>query len=146
MFSSVGWGEILVLLLAALVVLGPERLPSAVQWTLKSVRQVRDYASGATNQLREEIGVDFEEIRKPLQQLNDLRGMTPRAVITKHLFDGDEKFVQDTINEFTEPIDMFKKAADTSEISSFVKPKDLAKEVIPRNEGVTDPSDFDDVI
>ncbi|MBF6370823.1 twin-arginine translocase subunit TatB, partial [Nocardia puris] len=50
MFSNIGWGEMMILLVAALVILGPERLPGAVRWTTRSLRQLRDYASGATAQ------------------------------------------------------------------------------------------------
>ncbi|MFT3663077.1 MAG: Sec-independent protein translocase protein TatB [Gordonia sp. (in: high G+C Gram-positive bacteria)] len=89
MFSSVGWGEIVVLVIAALVILGPERLPGAITWVMQSVRRVRDYATGASKDLQEQMGTDFDSIREPLQQINELRQMTPRAVITKHLFDGD---------------------------------------------------------
>ncbi|RZL74437.1 MAG: Sec-independent protein translocase TatB, partial [Rhodococcus sp. (in: high G+C Gram-positive bacteria)] len=32
MFGNIGWGEFMVLLVAALVILGPERLPGAVSW------------------------------------------------------------------------------------------------------------------
>ncbi len=90
MFSSIGWGEIAVLLAAGLIILGPDRLPGAVSWTMKSLRQVRDYATGATDQLKDELGPDFDELRKPLAELNELRGMTPRAMVTKHLLDGDD--------------------------------------------------------
>ena len=90
MFGNIGWGEMMVLLVAALVILGPERLPGAVMWTTKALRQVRDYASGATQQLKDELGPDFEDLRKPLSEINQLRGMTPRSVITKHLLDGDD--------------------------------------------------------
>lgn len=90
MFANIGWGEMLVLLIAALVILGPERLPGAVTWVTKSLRQVRDYASGASAQLKDELGTDFDDLRKPLADLNQLRKMTPRAVVTKHLLDGDD--------------------------------------------------------
>jgi sec-independent protein translocase protein TatB len=89
-FGNIGWGEMVVLLVAALVILGPERLPGAVQWTSRSLRQVRDYASGATAQLKDELGPDFDELRQPLSELNKMRGMTPRSAITKHLLDGDD--------------------------------------------------------
>jgi sec-independent protein translocase protein TatB len=89
-FGNVGWAEMVVLLVAALVILGPERLPGAVQWTARSLRQVRDYASGATAQLKEEMGPEFDDLRKPLSEINQLRGMTPRSAITKHLLDGDD--------------------------------------------------------
>ncbi|WP_405161081.1 Sec-independent protein translocase protein TatB [Nocardia sp. NBC_01499] len=90
MFSNIGWSEMMILLVAALVILGPERLPGAVRWTTRSLRQVRDYASGATSQLRDELGPEFEDLRKPLADLNELRGMTPRSMVTKHLLNGDD--------------------------------------------------------
>ena len=90
MFGNVGWGEMLVLLIAGLVILGPERLPGAIRWTSGALRQARDYVSGATSQLREDLGPEFDDLREPLSQLNQLRGMTPRAALTKHLLDGDD--------------------------------------------------------
>ena len=90
MFANVGWGEMLVLLVVGLVVLGPERLPGAIRWTSGALRQARDYISGATSQLREDLGPEFEDLREPLSELNKLRGMSPRAAITKHLLDGDD--------------------------------------------------------
>jgi sec-independent protein translocase protein TatB len=90
MFANVGWGEMLVLVIAGLVILGPERLPGAIRWTSGALRQARDYISGATSQLREDLGPEFEDLREPLSELNKLRGMTPRAALTKHLLDGDD--------------------------------------------------------
>jgi sec-independent protein translocase protein TatB len=87
---NVGWGEMLILLIAGLVILGPERLPGAIRWTSSALRQARDYISGATSQLREDLGPEFEDLREPLNELNKLRGMTPRAALTKHLLDGDD--------------------------------------------------------
>ena len=89
MFESVGWGEILVLILAGLFILGPERLPAAAAWLGRSVRKVREFASGAGQQLRDQVGPDLDEFRKPLEDLRGLRGMNPRQVVTRHLFDGD---------------------------------------------------------
>lgn len=93
MFANVGWGEMLVLVVAGLVILGPERLPGAIRWTTSSIRQAREYLSGATSQLREDLGPEFEDLREPLGELRKLRGMTPRAALTKHLLDGDDSFL-----------------------------------------------------
>lgn len=93
MFANVGWGEMLILVIAGLVILGPERLPGAIRWTSGALRQARDYISGATNQLREDLGPEFDDLREPLSELSKLRGMTPRAAITKHLLDGDDSFL-----------------------------------------------------
>jgi sec-independent protein translocase protein TatB len=91
-FANIGWGEMLVLLVVGLVVLGPERLPGAMRWTASALRQARDYLSGVTSQLRDDMGPEFDDLRGQLGELQKLRGMTPRAALTKHLLDGDDSF------------------------------------------------------
>ena len=98
-------GHYLVIMLAVvigLVVLGPERLPGAIRWTSSTLRQARDYISGATSQLREDLGPEFDDLRAPLSELNKLRGMSPRAAITKHLLDGDDSLLSSVENTFNE--------------------------------------------
>jgi sec-independent protein translocase protein TatB len=56
---------------------------------------MRDYASGATQQLQQELGPEFEELRKPLADLNELRQMSPRSMVTKHLLNGDDSLLRD---------------------------------------------------
>jgi sec-independent protein translocase protein TatB len=95
-FENLGWGEILVLLLAGLFILGPERLPEAAAWLGRTIRQVKQFASGARDQLRSELGPEFDELRKPLdelrQPLQDLRGLRnldPKRAMVRSLFDED---------------------------------------------------------
>lgn len=84
---DIGWGDFLVLVLAGLFILGPERLPGAASWLGKAVRQVKEYASNASNQMQNELGGDLGDLRKPLQELRNLRGMDPKRMLTKHLLD-----------------------------------------------------------
>ncbi len=93
MFGNIGWSEFLILMVAGLFILGPERLPSAAAWLARTIKQVREYATGARDQLKDELGPEFDELRKPLADLQQLRGLNPRTVITKHLFDGDDSFL-----------------------------------------------------
>ena len=103
MFANIGWGEMLVLVVVGLVILGPERLPDAIRWTSNALRQARDYLSGATSSLREELGPEFDDLREPLAELQKLRGMSPRAALTKHLFDGDDSFLTGKFDKPVEP-------------------------------------------
>ncbi len=86
MFDNIGWPELLVLLLVGLFVLGPERLPAAAAWVARTVRTVRDYATGARDQLRSELGPEFDELRKPLEDLRSVRDLDPRRAVRQHLF------------------------------------------------------------
>lgn len=90
MFTNVGWSELLVLGVIALVVLGPERLPEAARWLASAIRKAKQFASNAQQQLQDDYGTEFEDFREPLKQLNELRGLNPRAMVTKHLLDGDD--------------------------------------------------------
>ncbi len=121
MFANVGWGEMLVLVIAGLVILGPERLPGAIRWTSSTLRQARDYISGATSQLRDDLGPEFDDLREPLSQLNKLRGMTPRAALTKHLLDGDDSIFTGKVDTPTEkPVNH---GAPTPAASASVQPE-----------------------
>jgi sec-independent protein translocase protein TatB len=88
-FDSIGWGEIIVLVVAGLFILGPERLPAAAAWTGKAIRQVREFATGARDQLRGELGPEFDELRKPLEELRGLRNFNPRTAVRRSLFDDE---------------------------------------------------------
>jgi sec-independent protein translocase protein TatB len=101
MFANIGWGEMLLLVVVGLVVLGPERLPGAIRWTSGAVRQARDYLSGATSALREDLGPEFEDLKQPLGELQKLRGMSPRAALTKHLLDGDDSWLTGEFDKST---------------------------------------------
>lgn len=89
MFDSIGWGEVLVLIIAGLFIVGPERLPSAAARLGRTIHQVKEYATGAREQLRSELGPEFDELRKPLEDLRGLRNFDARSAVNKHLFDGD---------------------------------------------------------
>lgn len=82
--------KILVLLLVALFVLGPERLPAAAAWLGKSIRQAKGAIAGANAQLRAEMGPELDQLRAPLAELRaplaELRALRdPRAAVMRHL-------------------------------------------------------------
>ena len=91
MFSDVGWGEIFLLFVVGLVVIGPERLPRVVRDVKAALTAAR--TPNAKQGLGDELGADFEEISKPLSELAALQRLGPRAALTKTLLDGDGSFL-----------------------------------------------------
>lgn len=87
MFNIGPW-ELLVLAFVGVIVLGPERLPGLVRDAANMLRQLRDMATGARNQLRNELGPEFSDI--DLQALRDLRALNPRTAISRALLGDDE--------------------------------------------------------
>lgn len=78
MFDSIGWAEVLVIALAGLFVLGPERLPAAASWLGRTIRQAKEYAAGAQAQIRAELGPEFDDLRRPIAELRKVRNLDPR--------------------------------------------------------------------
>ena len=88
MFENLGWGEIAVLLVLALFVFGPERLPGLAADAGRNLRKVRLYVKGMTEDLKTELGPELGDV--------DLRSLHPKTFVQKHLFeDDDEPAVRD---------------------------------------------------
>ncbi|MGO1948222.1 MAG: Sec-independent protein translocase protein TatB [Mycobacteriaceae bacterium] len=112
MFSSVGWGEILVVIIVGIVVVGPERLPRLINDVKALLLAARRTVSNARKEFDEDFGEDFEEFRKPLNQLNSVRQMGARGFITKTLLDDDDSFLSDFEDSAREVTGAFKGTAD----------------------------------
>ena len=74
MFNNLGWGESAVLLVLALLVFGPERLPRMAAQAGRMVRQLREMANGVSDDLKREIGAENLD-------LGELRAMDPRRMV-----------------------------------------------------------------
>jgi sec-independent protein translocase protein TatB len=87
MFNIGPW-ELLVLAFVGVIVLGPERLPGLARDAANVLRQLRDMATGARNQLKNELGPEFSDV--DLQALRDLRALNPRTAISRALLGDDD--------------------------------------------------------
>ena len=76
--------EFIVLLVVAAVVLGPERLPEYAQQLARLVRELRRMAQGASKQVRNEMGPEFDDI--DWAKL-DPRQYDPRRIVREALSD-----------------------------------------------------------
>jgi sec-independent protein translocase protein TatB len=81
---GINGSEFIVLLVVAAVVLGPERLPQYAQQLARLVRELRRMAQGASQQMREELGPEFDEI--DWRKL-DPRQYDPRRIVREALSD-----------------------------------------------------------
>ncbi|MCI2239183.1 twin-arginine translocase TatA/TatE family subunit [Paenibacillus sp. TRM 82003] len=81
---GINGGELIVLLVVALVIVGPERLPHYAEQLAQLVKSVRRFAKGAQAQMREELGPEFDDI--DWQKL-DPRQYDPRRIVRDALSD-----------------------------------------------------------
>jgi sec-independent protein translocase protein TatB len=83
---NIGPFELVVLAIVGLIVLGPERLPGLARDAARLLRNLREMATGARQQLREELGPEFADV--------DLRNLNPRTAVRRAVF-GDDDDVPD---------------------------------------------------
>jgi sec-independent protein translocase protein TatB len=81
---GINGSEFIVLLVVAAVVLGPERLPHYAAQLGRLVRELRRMAQGASQQMREELGPEFDDI--DWRKL-DPRQYDPRRIVREALSD-----------------------------------------------------------
>lgn len=76
---GVGLPELAVILVVAMVVFGPDRLPDYARQAGRMVRQVRRFAQAAQQDLRDELGPEYADLK--------ITDLDPRTMIRKHIID-----------------------------------------------------------
>ncbi|WP_461187249.1 Sec-independent protein translocase family protein [Arthrobacter sp. Z4-13] len=80
--------EFFLLLIIGVLVIGPQRLPEYTQKLANLVKEVRRMASGAREQIKEEVGIDIDDVD---WKKYDPRQYDPRRIIKEALLDDDTK-------------------------------------------------------
>lgn len=78
------WEKILVILVVAALVIGPERLPRYAEGLARFVRNARDYLTTAKTRVKDEMGADFDDVD---WRTLDPRRYDPRRIIREALLD-----------------------------------------------------------
>ncbi|RKT16066.1 sec-independent protein translocase protein TatB [Streptomyces sp. 1114.5] len=82
MFSDVGGLEILTLIVMAIIIFGPDKLPKLIQDTMGFIRKVRSFADNAKEDIRSELGPEFKDF--------EFEDLNPKTFVRKQLMGGDE--------------------------------------------------------
>ena len=86
MFDSIGWGEVLVIALAALFIFGPDRLPDLSKDAARALKRLRATIGELRGQVDDALGDEFVELRSA-----DLSRYHPKNFLREHLLGDDEE-------------------------------------------------------
>lgn len=75
---GIGFTELLIILVIALLVVGPERLPALARQLGSFVREIRKMYDQVREQARAEIGPEFDEFER---NLREIRSLDPRQQV-----------------------------------------------------------------
>jgi sec-independent protein translocase protein TatB len=112
-FENLGGLEIVGLVLVALFIIGPDRLPKVIADTMGFLRKVRSMARNATSDLSRELGTNIE--------LEDLH---PKTFLRKHLLSEAE---EDALRKPFQ--DAFREVKNTADALNFEKGNGAKSEV-----------------
>lgn len=87
MFNITG-GEMVVLIVVAIVILGPHKLPAYAKQLRELVRNLKRMATNATQQVKDELGDEFTDV--DWEKL-DPRQYDPRRIVRDALNDEDDE-------------------------------------------------------
>jgi sec-independent protein translocase protein TatB len=76
---GIGLPELMVIIVVAIVVFGPDRLPEFARQAGRLVRQVRKFTESARDEIREELGPEFADF--------ELTDLDPRRAVRKYIDD-----------------------------------------------------------
>jgi len=82
--------KLIIIAVIAIFLIGPDRLPGYAAQLARLVRQLRRFADGAKDRMREEMGDEFDEV--DWRKL-DPRQYDPRRIIREALIDDEVDYV-----------------------------------------------------
>lgn len=102
---GIGLPELMVIVVVAIVVFGPDRLPDFARQAGRMVRQVRKFTESARDEIREELGPEFSDF--------ELTDLDPRRAVRKYI---DDAWNED---EEDEPVRPGLRPLDEGELPPF---------------------------
>jgi sec-independent protein translocase protein TatB len=80
-FNDIGPLELVTLIVLAVLVFGPDKLPKVIQDVTRTIRKIREFSESAKNDIREELGPEFKDF--------EFEDLNPKTFIRKQLDNED---------------------------------------------------------
>ncbi|MDI3389286.1 sec-independent translocase [Streptomyces sp. B-S-A8] len=91
MFNDIGTLELVTLVVLAVLIFGPDKLPKVIQDISGFIRKIRSFSDSAKRDIRDELGPEFKDF--------EFEDLNPKAFIRKQL-DNDDLGLKEIRNGF----------------------------------------------
>ncbi|MET9439207.1 sec-independent translocase [Streptomyces sp. NPDC006610] len=91
MFNDIGPLELVTLIVLAVLVFGPDKLPKVIQDVTRTIRKIRDFSESAKQDIRQELGPEFKDF--------EFEDLNPKTFLRKQL-DNDDLGLKEIRNGF----------------------------------------------
>ncbi|WP_053755640.1 sec-independent translocase [Streptomyces sp. MMG1533] len=103
MFNDIGPLELITLVVLAVLVFGPDKLPKVIQDVTRTIRKIREFSESAKQDIRSELGPEFKDF--------EFEDLNPKTFIRKQM-DNDELGLKEIRNGF----DLKKEMAEVTDV------------------------------
>ncbi|MFD9037312.1 sec-independent translocase [Streptomyces bottropensis] len=91
MFNDIGALEVVTLVVLAVLVFGPDKLPKVIQDVTRTIRKIREFSDSAKADIRSELGPEFKDF--------EFEDLNPKTFLRKQM-DNDELGLKEIRNGF----------------------------------------------
>ncbi|MGW1884104.1 sec-independent translocase [Streptomyces sp. NPDC001970] len=109
MFNDIGALELVTLVVLAVLVFGPDKLPKVIQDVSRFVRKVREFSDNAKHDIRSELGPEFKDF--------EFEDLNPKTYIRKQLSENDD------LKEIRSSFDLKKEINDVADAVNGKEPE-----------------------
>ncbi|MFJ6721386.1 MULTISPECIES: sec-independent translocase [unclassified Streptomyces] len=82
MFNDIGALELVTIVVLAILIFGPEKLPKMIQDVSGVIRKIRSFSDSAKQDIRSELGPEFKDF--------EFEDLNPKTFIRKHLAENED--------------------------------------------------------
>jgi sec-independent protein translocase protein TatB len=91
-FFDIGPLELVAIVLLAVIIFGPDKLPKLIQDVSRTIRKLREFSDSAKEDIRKELGPEFKDF--------EFEDLNPKTFVRKNLLDNDRLGLQEIRNGF----------------------------------------------
>jgi sec-independent protein translocase protein TatB len=113
-FFDIGPLELVALVVLAVLVFGPDKLPKVIQDTMAFIRKVREFSDSAKEDIRRELGPEFKDF--------EFEDLNPKTFIRKNLMSDEDEYGLKELKDIGSSLDMRKEMAEVTDAVNGVEP------------------------
>lgn len=117
MFNDIGGLELVALVVLAVLIFGPDKLPKVIQDAAAFIRKIRAFSENAKEDIRSELGPEFKDF--------EFEDLNPKAYLRKQLAENDD------LKELRSSFDLRKEIDDVTDAVNGREPSGVSDAAVP---------------
>jgi sec-independent protein translocase protein TatB len=113
-FFDIGPLELVALVVLAVLVFGPDKLPKVIQDTMAFIRKVREFSDSAKEDIRRELGPEFKDF--------EFEDLNPKTFIRKNLMNDEDEYGLKELRDLRNSFDFSKEMAEVTDAVNGAEP------------------------